>query len=105
VENPDILASVAQRRDNRPDLVIGFAAETEALEENAQAKRMRKGCDWLLANDVSAKTGIMGGDENAILCIEQAGVDQWPRASKAQVAERLVQKIIDHVEKASTAHG
>ena len=105
VENPDILASVAQRRDNRPDLVIGFAAETEALEKNAQAKRMRKGCDWLLANDVSAKTGIMGGDENAILCIEQAGVDQWPRASKAQVAERLVQKIIDHVEKASTAHG
>ena len=66
---------------------------------------MRKGCDWLLANDVSAITGIMGGDENAILCIEQAGVDQWPRASKAQVAERLVQKIIDHVEKASTAHG
>ena len=105
VENPDILASVAQRRDNRPDLVIGFAAETEALEKNAQAKRMRKGCDWLLANDVSAKTGIMGGDENAILCIEQAGVDQWPRASKTQVAERLVQKIIDHVEKASTAHG
>ena len=105
VENPDILASVAQRRDNRPDLVIGFAAETEALEKNAQAKRMRKGCDWLLANDVSAKTGIMGGDENAILCIEQAGVDQWPRGSKAQVAERLVQKIIDHVEKASTAHG
>ena len=105
VENPDILASVAQHRDNRPDLVIGFAAETEALEKNAQAKRMRKGCDWLLANDVSAKTGIMGGDENAILCIEQAGVDQWPRASKAQVAERLVQKIIDHVEKASTAHG
>ena len=105
VENPDILASVAQRRDNRPDLVIGFAAETEALEKNAQAKRMRKGCDWLLANDVSAKTGIMGGDENAILCIEQSGVDQWPRASKAQVAERLVQKIIDHVEKASTAHG
>ena len=86
-------------------LVIGFAAETEALEKNAQAKRMRKGCDWLLANDVSAKTGIMGGDENAILCIEQAGVDQWPRASKAQVAERLVQKIIDHIERASTAHG
>jgi phosphopantothenoylcysteine decarboxylase/phosphopantothenate--cysteine ligase len=92
-ENPDILARISQRSINRPQLVVGFAAETDDLLENATAKRQRKACDWIVANDVSADTGIMGGDENAVTLITDAGPECWPRAPKHQVAARLAQRI------------
>ncbi len=92
-ENPDILASIAQREDGRPRLVVGFAAETEAVTDHAQAKRARKGCDWIVANDVSAETGIMGGQENQIHLITATGVETWPRLSKAETARRLAERV------------
>lgn len=88
-ENPDILAITAQMKTGRPRLVIGFAAETDDVIANATAKRLRKGCDWIVANDVSPATGIMGGDENAVTIITEDGVDPWPRMSKEKVAARL----------------
>ncbi|MEM9426417.1 MAG: bifunctional phosphopantothenoylcysteine decarboxylase/phosphopantothenate--cysteine ligase CoaBC [Pseudomonadota bacterium] len=92
-ENPDILATIAKKRKNRPDLVIGFAAETDDLIANATAKRKRKRCDWIVANDVSPETGIMGGSENAVTIIDDAGAEAWPRASKTDVARRLAERI------------
>ncbi len=94
-ENPDILKAVAHRKTNRPELVIGFAAETDNVIENAIAKRERKGCDWILANDVSPKTGIMGGDQNAVTLISKDGVEAWPKMTKVETANRLVIKIIE----------
>jgi len=94
-ENPDILATVAQMKKGRPGLVVGFAAETQNVVENATAKRVRKGCDWIIANDVSPETGIMGGDENAVTVISAAGAESWPRMSKAQVAARIAAQIAD----------
>ncbi|PZX18404.1 phosphopantothenoylcysteine decarboxylase/phosphopantothenate--cysteine ligase [Palleronia aestuarii] len=96
-ENPDILRRIAGLDAGRPPLVVGFAAETENVEENAAAKRLRKGCDWILANDVSADTGIMGGSENAVTLIAQDGVERWPRAGKDAVARRLVDRIAAHL--------
>ena len=90
-ENPDILARISQRGKDRPQLVVGFAAETDNLLENATAKRQRKACDWIVANDVSSATGIMGGEENAVTLITDAGVEIWPREPKSQVATRLAQ--------------
>jgi len=92
-ENPDILATVSQMKKGRPALVVGFAAETDDVIENAIAKRKRKGCDWILANDVSPETGIMGGSENAVTLISADGADVWPRMGKSQVAERLAAAI------------
>ena len=92
-ENPDILATVAGRRNNRPVLVVGFAAETEKVVAHAQAKRARKGCDWILANDVSPGTGIFGGDRNTIHLIDAGGVEDWPVMTKREVADRLVARI------------
>ena len=92
-ENPDILAQVAQMKTGRPKLVIGFAAETNDVLAHATAKRARKGCDWIVANDVSAGTGIMGGAENAVTLISEAGAEVWPRMEKASVAKRLAAKI------------
>jgi phosphopantothenoylcysteine decarboxylase/phosphopantothenate--cysteine ligase len=92
-ENPDILATVAQMKKGRPGLVIGFAAETDDVRENAIAKRARKGCDWIVANDVSHGTGIMGGSENDVMLITDDGVEDWPRMPKDQVAARLAQRI------------
>jgi phosphopantothenoylcysteine decarboxylase/phosphopantothenate--cysteine ligase len=92
-ENPDILATVAQRKTQRPPLVIGFAAETEHVVRNAQAKLARKGCDWILANDVSPETGIMGGDRNTIQFVTRAGIETWPTQSKDGVARMLIDKI------------
>ena len=92
-ENPDILATVSRLERNRPRLVIGFAAETDDVVTHATAKRARKGCDWILANDVSPETGIMGGAENAVVLITDAGAEDWPRMGKDQVAERLAQKV------------
>ncbi len=93
VENPDILASVSRHHALRPRLVVGFAAETEKVVANAQAKRARKGCDWIVANDVSPATGIMGGDVNTVHLVTADGVEDWPAASKAEVARKLVARI------------
>jgi len=95
IENPDILATVAQDANVRPRLVIGFAAETEDIIEHAKAKLARKGCDWIVANDVSAETGVMGGDRNTVHLVTPQGVDSWPPQSKEQVAQALVAKIAD----------
>ena len=92
-ENPDILAQVAQMGAGRPRLVVGFAAETCDVVANATAKRARKGCDWIVANDVSHSTGIMGGTENAVTLISDAGAEDWPRMDKRQVARRLAERI------------
>jgi phosphopantothenoylcysteine decarboxylase/phosphopantothenate--cysteine ligase len=97
VENPDILATVARRATNRPPLVIGFAAETEHVAENAAAKLARKGCDWIVANDVSPATGIMGGDRNAVQIFmkDRNAPETWPAMSKDDVAARLIAQIAD----------
>jgi len=92
-ENPDILAEVAQMGAGRPALVVGFAAETEDVIAHATAKRVRKGCDWIVANDVSPATGIMGGSENAVTLISDAGAETWPRMAKAAVARQLADRI------------
>src|SRR6185312_10900226 len=84
-ENPDILSTVAHRKRERPRLVIGFAAETENVAANARAKLARKGCDWILANDVSPRTGIMGGERNTIELVTADGVETWPTQSKQDV--------------------
>ena len=98
IENPDILAHVAQLgTDARPPLVIGFAAETDDVIENATAKRARKGCDWIVANDVSPETGIMGGSENQVILVTEQGADQWPRLSKGDVAAKLAERIADQI--------
>jgi len=99
VENPDILASLSKPGNRRPRLVVGFAAETEKVVEHAKAKRARKGCDWILANDVSPATGTFGGDANTIHLIDEAGVEDWPPLSKRDVAERLVQRIAAFLER------
>jgi phosphopantothenoylcysteine decarboxylase / phosphopantothenate---cysteine ligase len=97
VENPDILATISKLQDRRPKLVIGFAAETENLIENAKAKLKRKGCDWIVANDVSPASGVMGGDRNTVHLLTRAGgdinVDSWPVMTKEQVATALVAQI------------
>ncbi len=92
-ENPDILRGVAQMKEGRPALVVGFAAETNDVLDNATAKRKRKGCDWIVANDVSPETGIMGGRENAVVLITDEGVETWPRMSKEAVAVQLADRI------------
>ena len=93
VENPDILATVSQLAKDRPELVIGFAAETDDVVENATKKRARKGCDWIVANDVSPETGIMGGSENAVVLISEDDSETWPRMGKDAVAQQLANRI------------
>ena len=95
VPNPDILATLAAPGPQRPRLVIGFAAETESLRTHAQEKRRRKACDWIVANDVSAEGGIMGGAENEILLITETGEEPWPRMAKEAVAARLATRIAE----------
>jgi phosphopantothenoylcysteine decarboxylase/phosphopantothenate--cysteine ligase len=103
VENPDILATISKLKDKRPPLVIGFAAETERLIDNARAKLARKGCDWIVANDVSPATGVMGGDRNTVHLLTRDGqdinVDSWPVMSKEEVATALVARIAETVGK------
>ena len=109
VENPDILATVSKLKQNRPPLVIGFAAETQNLIENATAKLKRKGCDWIVANDVSPASGVMGGDRNTvhILTLDKSevaadiAVDSWPVMTKEEVADALVAKIADTIGRVS----
>jgi phosphopantothenoylcysteine decarboxylase/phosphopantothenate--cysteine ligase len=93
VENPDILASLSKAGNRRPKLVIGFAAETENVLANAQAKRSKKGCDWILANDVSPARGVFGGETNTIHLVDAAGVEDWPAMSKRDVGDRLARRI------------
>ena len=92
-ENPDILAQISQLKAGRPPLVIGFAAETDDVLAHATAKLARKGCDWIVANDVSPDTGIMGGAENAVTLISKTGTEVWPRMEKTRVAEKLADRI------------
>jgi len=110
VENPDILATISKLQDRRPPLVIGFAAETEHLIDNAKAKIARKGCDWIVANDVSPATGVMGGDRNTVHLLTREGsdigtgniqVDSWPVMTKEQVATELVARIAKTMGKTS----
>jgi phosphopantothenoylcysteine decarboxylase/phosphopantothenate--cysteine ligase len=96
-DNPDVLASLSAPGNRRPPLVVGFAAETEKVVEHAQLKRARKGCDWILANDVSPRSKTFGGDENTVSVIDSAGVEHWPRMSKEGVAERLANRIADYL--------
>ncbi len=95
-ENPDILATLSQLKTGRPPLVVGFAAETDAVVEYARAKRARKGCDWIVANDVSPATGIFGGDANTVHVVTADGVDDWPALSKTEVGRRLAERIAGH---------
>jgi phosphopantothenoylcysteine decarboxylase / phosphopantothenate---cysteine ligase len=95
VPNPDILATIAAAGPDRPRLVVGFAAETDDLMENAQAKLRRKNADWIVANDVSPETGIMGGAENAVHIVSAAGIETWPRLAKDDVARRLARRIAE----------
>lgn len=92
-ENPDILREISMLGAARPRLVVGFAAETEDVAEQAAQKRVRKGCDWIVANDVSAASGIMGGAENEVVLVTAAGSEIWPRAPKEAVAARLAARI------------
>ncbi len=96
VENPDILRTLSQLNGTRPKLVVGFAAETEKVIDHAQSKRARKGCDWIVANDVGAGTGVMGGDENTVHLITAQGVEDWPTMAKEAVAVALAKRIADH---------
>ena len=98
-ENPDILKTLSQLGSNRPNLVIGFAAETENLLENAMRKRKNKGCDWILANDVSTSTGIFGGESNLVHFITNYGSEEWPSMLKENVAMRLAERIIAEIKK------
>ncbi len=97
MENPDILATVAKLKQNRPKLVIGFAAETENLIDNATAKLKRKGCDWIVANDVSPASGVMGGDRNTVHIISATGTESWPVMTKDEVAVSLIKRVADAV--------
>ena len=92
-ENPDILSTIAHRSNDRPTLVVGFAAETENVVANAVAKRQRKACDWILANDVSLGTQTFGGDENTIHLVDAIGVEDWPVMTKQEVAARLADRV------------
>ncbi|WP_374629684.1 bifunctional phosphopantothenoylcysteine decarboxylase/phosphopantothenate--cysteine ligase CoaBC [Pannonibacter indicus] len=93
VENPDILSTVGHLAGNRPRLVVGFAAETQNLIANAQGKLQRKAADWIVANDVSPSTGVMGGDANTVRIVTHDGIEDWPTLGKTEVARRLVARI------------
>jgi phosphopantothenoylcysteine decarboxylase/phosphopantothenate--cysteine ligase len=98
VPNPDILATLSAAGPARPRLVVGFAAETDDLLDNAAAKLARKGCDWIVANDVSPETGIMGGTDNVVHLVTAGGIEHWPRLSKQAVAARLADRIADALQ-------
>jgi phosphopantothenoylcysteine decarboxylase / phosphopantothenate---cysteine ligase len=93
VENPDILATIARRRNDRPRLVIGFAAETENVVRNARLKLAKKGCDWIFANDVAPGRGTFGGERNTIHLVDAEGIEDWPAMTKREVASRLAERI------------
>ncbi|NHN83752.1 bifunctional phosphopantothenoylcysteine decarboxylase/phosphopantothenate--cysteine ligase CoaBC [Acetobacter musti] len=105
VPNPDILAILSAPGPERPTLVVGFAAETDDVEVNAVAKRTRKGCDWIVANDVSAGTNVMGGPDNRAVLITEDGIERWPLLPKADLARRLAQRIAARFEAPVMASG
>jgi len=96
-ENKDILNHISNLKQNRPKLVIGFAAESENILDNASLKRRKKGCDWIVANDVSVGSEVMGGKYNKVSLISEMNTENWPKMSKEKVAERLVEKILLHL--------
>jgi phosphopantothenoylcysteine decarboxylase/phosphopantothenate--cysteine ligase len=95
VPNPDILATIAAAGPRRPRLVVGFAAETDDLMANAQGKLSRKNADWIVANDVSPESGVMGGTDNTVHIVSAAGIETWPRLAKDDVARRLANRIAE----------
>ncbi|MCR9212759.1 MAG: bifunctional phosphopantothenoylcysteine decarboxylase/phosphopantothenate--cysteine ligase CoaBC [Proteobacteria bacterium] len=97
-ENPDILATVSGMKEDRPELVIGFAAETETVIENGQAKLVKKGCDWIVANDVGTGTGTFGGDDNQVFLLTSGRVEDWPKQTKQQVANQLSARISQYFQ-------
>lgn len=103
VENPDILRALSAAGNQRPALVVGFAAETNDLIENATAKRARKECDWIVANDVSPDTGTFGGDTNTVHLITATGAEAWPAMQKTDVADRLAERIAGHFDQSTEA--
>ena len=98
-ENPDILKTIAARGPARPALVIGFAAQTENVVEQAKVKRKAKGADWIVANDVSPATGVFGGEHNTVVLVTASGAESWPRMTKEEVAERLALRAAGHLSK------
>jgi len=104
-ENPDILATVGHHPSLRPRLLIGFAAETQNLIDNARSKLERKRADWIVANDVSPETGIMGGDANTIRLVSRDGVEDWPEMSKAEVARQLIARAAEALADPSNQSG
>ncbi|MBV9510892.1 MAG: hypothetical protein JO303_11480, partial [Caulobacteraceae bacterium] len=99
-----ILAALSASGPNRPKLVVGFAAETDNLEANARAKLARKGCDWIVANDV-ADAWVMGGDDNTVAIVEPKRIERWERAPKTEIARRIAQRISDALNGATKAGG
>nr|HPG88821.1 phosphopantothenoylcysteine decarboxylase [Hyphomicrobium sp.] len=102
-ENADILKTIGQRTKDRPELVIGFAAETETVIANAQKKLKSKSCDWIIANDVSPETGVMGGDRNTVHIITREGVESWPQLLKSDIADRLMERIATRIARKPAA--
>ncbi len=100
VENPDILAHLSKPGKHRAALVVGFAAETGSLIKRAKAKRKKKGCDWIVANDVSPGSEVFGGASNTVHLIDAGGQENWPKMSKEEIAERLAERIATYFEKA-----
>ncbi len=103
VENPDILSTISKCQKKRPRLVVGFAAETENVIENAKAKLRKKGCDWIVANDVSPDSGVMGGARNTVHLVSGSGVESWPEMDKQQVADKILHFIADEIHSADAA--
>jgi phosphopantothenoylcysteine decarboxylase/phosphopantothenate--cysteine ligase len=101
IENPDILMHISQLSEGRPQIVIGFAAETENLITNAKTKLSKKGCDWIVANDVSSKAGVFGGEHNTVHIISKDGVDTWPTLTKFAIGQKLSLQIADFLENLS----
>lgn len=97
IENPDILATIGHHQSLRPQLLIGFAAETQNLIDNARSKLERKNADWIIANDVSPETGIMGGDANTVRLVSRSGVEDWPEMNKSDVAHRIIARAAQEI--------
>lgn len=99
IENPDILAQLSRAAPERPRLVVGFAAETNNIADFAQQKRSKKGCDWIIANDVSPENCVMGGDKNTVHLVTPAGIESWPTLTKIEVAHKLAERIADALQR------